>query len=190
MTPFPQPRAHPLHLLVTPRLPVMCASPARWRQRPRVSLFQFLTQDLLDFSSNTGCDQEILGNSFWYPEPHYESPPATWKHSDYSLLVAGEAVTAHRIVSPWTPPPFSPPSPAKVLIHTVTPAAGKLLALAGCPRDVENKTQELEEASLHPAVASSPPTTPPTPSYTCAIPHPQGFLERLGLSAGLAYIKT
>lgn len=167
----------------------MCASPARWRQRPRVSLFQFLMQDLLDFSSNTGCDQEILGNSFWYPEPHYESPPATWKHSDYSLLVAGEAVTAHRIVSPWTPPPFSPPSPAKVLIHTVTPAAGKLLALAGCPRDVENKTQELEEASLHPAVASSPPTTPP-PSYTCAIPHPQGFLERLGLSAGLAYIKT
>lgn len=106
----------------------MRASPTRWRQRPRVSSFQFLTQGLLDFSSSTGCDQELLGNSFWYPEPHLESPPATWKHSDYSLLVAGEADIAHRIVPPWTPPPFSPPSPAKALTHTVTPAAGKLLA--------------------------------------------------------------
>lgn len=113
---------------VLPRRPVMRASPTRWRQRPRVSSFQFLTQGLLDFSSTTGCDQELLGNSFWYPEPHHESPPATWKHSDYSLLVAGEAVIAHRIVPPWTPPPFSPPSPAKALTHTVTPAAGKLLA--------------------------------------------------------------
>lgn len=145
----------------------MRASPARWRQRPRVSFFQFLTQGLLDFSSSTGCDQELLGNSFWYPEPHYESPAATWKHSDYSLLVAGEAVIAHRIEPPGPRPlsllpPLQKLSPTQLLPQLESCWPGWLPAWCGKQDAGAGGGQSAPSCGQQPSNPPLPPTHAPS----------------------------